>query len=693
MSYLGILRIVMEQSTINLLSRYMPILKRYQSQFSSLNTLLGKTTLTGKISSLDIAENLFDYMEKTQEKFENLQEKLINTIMNQSFLNRYEEAQTSMQIANDVLRDYFQKSLEDVSVFVRSRRVFEISSRIVPNEFETATELISCMENFMSSASGYKDILLYSNDGRLIQSLKYNATPKTSCVDVINTDSIESYECFYKRVDFYEQDGSNEFYFVAPIRIAREQSPVVIIVFVLDLEARFKELSEQFPYHFAHSRLVVIDSKNSILLSDSAKSFSVGNTINFIVNKDYSFAEYKSKVYMVASKNIDSKIDFVSNWSVCRIVPLQSVFDIKKEEKDEIESYLLDLETSLLITEELDEVIVDSENINEELGDVVINGEIIASKRHSYALNPILNNIRILSEEMNGLCLELATSIQKSNYETLFNIVRYYSKYSIVSVNELLAESLLSTIWITNAIEFRNSLVEKHETNEIQANTINELESLLARLKDSYSLYHDVLLFDKNGEVIGNSNNDSSHVGEKIALDSLRHYSGSFVVSNFESTSLYGNKNTIIIYCMIQDKQALLGGVAYVFNSELLQDMLCSIFHKESQIFSSKSEVFSVVFDNTKTIIASTNSDFSFETYGLEDIDLKNFKNFRKFIQVGNKHYLICGETSDENEVYTEHTKKKLFSLVFVAVKEDKVDIMEVENRENIVGLVDVQNN
>ena len=88
----------MEQSTLNLLSTYMPMAQRYKSQFSSLNTLLSKTTLTGKISSLDIAANLFDYMEQTQEKFENLQEKLINTIMEQSFLNLYEEAQTSSRI-------------------------------------------------------------------------------------------------------------------------------------------------------------------------------------------------------------------------------------------------------------------------------------------------------------------------------------------------------------------------------------------------------------------------------------------------------------------------------------------------------------------------------------------------------------------------------------------------------------------
>ncbi len=52
----------MEQSTIGILSTYMPMAERYKSQFISLNTLLSKTTLTGKIISLDIAENLLDYM-------------------------------------------------------------------------------------------------------------------------------------------------------------------------------------------------------------------------------------------------------------------------------------------------------------------------------------------------------------------------------------------------------------------------------------------------------------------------------------------------------------------------------------------------------------------------------------------------------------------------------------------------------
>lgn len=104
----------MEQSVVNILSNYVPMVQRYQSQFSSLNTLLRKTTLTGKISSLDIAENLFDYMEKTQEKFENLQNELMHTIMQQNFYNAQEEARISTKVIGDMLGQFIRGCHESV---------------------------------------------------------------------------------------------------------------------------------------------------------------------------------------------------------------------------------------------------------------------------------------------------------------------------------------------------------------------------------------------------------------------------------------------------------------------------------------------------------------------------------------------------------------------------------------------------
>ena len=161
----------MEQSVINLLSNYVPMVQRYKSQFSSFNTLLGKTTLTGKISSLDIAENLFGYMEKTQEKFENLQVELINTIMEQNFLDAYGEAETSARVVADMLSIHIQSRHESILTFSKNREFIDLAIEYanVANDKEKSNavfgEIVQKMRAFESNyGQAYKDILLFKND-------------------------------------------------------------------------------------------------------------------------------------------------------------------------------------------------------------------------------------------------------------------------------------------------------------------------------------------------------------------------------------------------------------------------------------------------------------------------------------------------------------------------------------------------
>ena len=161
----------MEQSTLNLLGSYMPMAQRYKSQFSSLNTLLSKTTLTGKISSLDIAENLFDYMEQTQEKFEELQEKLIKTIMEQNFLNVYEEAQTSSKVLSELLNAYLQSRYEEILALLRS----DVLENCMDNQEEKTKEaqqaIFDYLKEFAKNSGAYKDVLLFDDKGNTLEAL------------------------------------------------------------------------------------------------------------------------------------------------------------------------------------------------------------------------------------------------------------------------------------------------------------------------------------------------------------------------------------------------------------------------------------------------------------------------------------------------------------------------------------------
>ncbi|MCH5322822.1 MAG: cache domain-containing protein [Helicobacter sp.] len=680
----------MEQSTINLLSNYMPMVQRYKSQFLSFNTLLGKTTLTGKISSLDIAENLFEYMESTQEKFGELQEKLINTIMEQSFLNRYEEAYTSISIISDLVGKFVQKRCDNIAMFAKSD--FTLKQCLAYNENKATNpeltqqaleNLKNYLDKFRNAYGYYKDIIVYEPDGTLMQSLNNEAVLATKIQPILEAASIDNFADFYQKIDFYgEEKEEIEFFFVVPIRIPKDPQIKAVMVFIIELEQEISKINTLFPYRLPQSNLIIVDSKQRILFSDDLKHFAKGQILSPIVHQDHSFLEIRSRICMLAQKTIGNAYGYngiARDWLVYRCVPLHIAFDVKKQTENKIDPILL--EDSLLITEELDSVIAEAENINEDLGDVVINGEIIASKSHSYALNPILNNIRNLSDEMNALCFQSTEELQKGIYDALFNVISYYPKCSITMVDSFFEESFKDVKWIRNCAEFSLFANEIQKEGIVSEATLESVKALLKRLGSIHSIYHNIILFDKEGKVVLDSASNTAIYGKKVAVfDKIQRLKNNLLVSNYEHTLLFDDKPAYVFYTALFSDERVSGGLAFIFNLSITKEILMQTLPKDSAILSDTSEIISVICDNAGNIYASTQEDFSFEKFNIsegEPIDFKNFKPFKKIIKIENKYYLVCCDIASSHKgTITDYTKNPLFCLVFVAVKEDNPDDM-----------------
>ncbi|WDL70669.1 cache domain-containing protein [Helicobacter winghamensis] len=674
----------MEQSVISILNNYVPMVQRYQSQFSSLNTLLSKTTLTGKISSLDIAENLFDYMEKTQEKFENLQDELIHTIMKQNFHNAYEEALTSAKLVGGMIGSFVKGCHESVLELSKNRILHNLSV-----DFANATEkekskeslekILNILQKFCkNSEQSYKDIFLYSSDGTLLERIKYaedqENNPKTKLQNVLETGSIESYAEYCQKVDFYytaEESDKPELFFVVPLRANRESATNITLVLVVNIQEKAKGILEQFPYRLPQGNLVVINERERVVFSDNVRIFPIGQILSLSKHGEYSFLENRSKTCMVAINAINGLEHLesaIKMCSVCRIVPLYAAFDAKRQVSREINDSLL--ENSLLVTEELDRVIAEGENINEELGDVVINGEIIASKSHSYALNPILNNIRILSEEMNTLCIQSTGELQKGIYNALFNIVEYYSKYLVFSLDRLFAKAIRDVEQVSENADLVTYLSAQENATDI------EIKAHLVSLEQDFTYFHNIILFDKDGTILLNGLDDNTLNKKKVNFCGATGSDG-VVVSNFESTSLYEDKPTILMYRYLKDStHRFVGGILFVLDFAKIQEFLNGVLPKESEIISEESEIFSVVFDDNKNVLATTKSDLNFDEFLHNDvIDFKNLKKINQIVKIGQKHYLVCSDFSNaQQSIFTEYTRRTLHSVIFVAVKEDRVD-------------------
>lgn len=673
----------MEQSVVNILSNYVPMVQRYQSQFSSLNTLLRKTTLTGKISSLDIAENLFDYMEKTQEKFENLQNELMHTIMQQNFYNAQEEARISTKVIGDMLGQFIRGCHESVLGLSKNRLLHDLVVRYVneidkEKSIEYFEEIVKFFKNFGDdSENSFKDILFFANDGTLLRRLNFSSQQeihsKTKLSSILDCTKVESYAEYCQKVDFYcvredVLDEKMELFLMLPLRTHKEAEASVAVVFMVAMEEELNKIMAQFPYRLPQGNLLVVNDKQNIVFSDNTRAFPIGQFLAFNRRQEYTFLDTRSKTYLVAESQVSGLEHLESailQYTVCRIVPLHIAFDVKQQTKREIPSHLL--EDSLLVTENLDRVIAEGENINEELGDVVINGEIIASKSHSYALNPILNNIRILSEEMNTLCIQSTEELQKGIYHALFNVAEYYAKYLVLATDRLFAKAIKDVEQIGTNVELAKYF--NHQEGVTEAT----IKTFLSGLVEDFAYFYNVLLVDKEGMILLNALEDAELNQKKINFYATA--GGGAVVSNFEPTILYADKPTFLISLPIKDANYLLGGLVFVLDFAKMQAFLNQVLPSESSIVSKESEIFSVVFDDYKNILSTTKPDFSFDVFlQNETLDFKSLKKMNQIAKIGQKFYLVCSDVCNVQSVFTEYTRKSLYAVIFVAVKEDSLD-------------------
>jgi hypothetical protein len=140
------------------------------------------------------------------------------------------------------------------------------------------------------------------------------------------------------------------------------------------------------------------------------------------------------------------------------------------------------------------------------------------------------------------------------------------------------------TSYFKEALDDYNSLVEKKD----------EITNILSYINGLYTVYTNILIFDKNGKVIAVSNKNSEYLVGKILTQEwvekclMLRDTSKYNVSKFEKTTLYDNQSTYI-YCSairsLKDEKIVTGGIALVFDSAAYNGVFEQCFQKYLNTF------------------------------------------------------------------------------------------------------------
>jgi hypothetical protein len=535
---------------------HMPNINDYKQRLSSLSKELQKTVLTGKISSLEVAETLFEFMEKTQIEFSHIQEDLIKNLIEENIKKLTGQVASRAQVVVDVLvRNLFERTA-DVGFLATDD---DIIAFLKGSTHSTASKefMKTRLREYVTKYSVYEDIILLNPKGEVVINLDENNTV-TYSNDSIIEDTLSGNAEFCEALRHSDLQAKKEKSLLYTAKISSETETLGALCLCFKIDDEMAMIFERLAFLGMHFAL--LDSNGTILSTNKKTA-----TLSIHVNKYLDGTLYTADAVSCIAKSKGYQGYMGQDWFGYASAYYKASF---KNTAVTFPITIQELEETEVISKKLKEIKVRSEDIVDDLSDVVVNGEIIASKRRSYSLNPVLDNIRKVSESINENIKQSIQNIYVTVSQSHINALNFKAALCLDIMDRNLYERANDCRWWALTTSFRTMLAD-HNSMDTE-----KMTSILRYINSLYTVYTNLFIYDTTGAIIAVSDDtQSSIIGSQVsgkayskALSSAD--SQAYFVTNFASTPLYGDQRTYVYNASITNfDHKTVGGIGIVFDS------------------------------------------------------------------------------------------------------------------------------
>lgn len=602
-----------------------PAIKTITQAFEYQNSMLNKIVLTGKINALEIAENLFDFTEKTADTFAILQKKLIENLLEENKKSIEIKAKLKVESILTILVKNLYETAKNIELLSQNEYIIDFLKADISKK-----EIKTLLDEFKNKYSIFDDLLIISPNKQIKISMSSKNKAFRTRDDIIDeVFKSNTYIQAYKKTDMFIFKKRALFF---AKRVVDENGHILgAVVLSFDLDSEIKNIFEKILE--PNEVFSLVDKFNNVIASSDS-----GIDTKFLksINKD------NTAIILNNRFNFKTRAKDYKNYSI----DWYGILSLKKEEDVNI---LLDSENNNNIkqlielnvkNEELKKLTDEAYSILEDLSDVIINGELIAAKSKQYILIPILDNLREVSFRVVKLIEVSISSLQKVINDSFINDIKSISKFTMFSVMKSMYEMINDVRWWSFDKVFIDELSSK-EPN------IERMKYELVKIDNIYLNYSNMFIYDRNGKVVvASKSGDGLEIEDKAVLSKSDDYH----ISEYKPSKFYGNKPTFICYNPIKKDDKVIGGLGVVFEIKEFDDMLNTLFNING---------FTLIVNTKREVISSSTSKDIIEK--LSDIELKD--GVIKDIEIDDVTYKIAVSHFDN---YRECQNKDLFTIAAI---------------------------
>ena len=592
-------------------------------------------------------------MSEIKNNFSSLSGELINHLAIELLNKNIGEMNFKAQVAVDiVIRNLFERTADigflatddDIRNFLKNHNV-----KYTANYSEDLKILKSRFVEYINKYSVYFNIVLMNTHGEILANLDDGlniSKSQDSVVKEVLTTSKEYVETF-KYHDFLP---SHENSLVYSYKVTENNDPNSEIIGILSLCFKFQDEMDGIFKNLVNSSkkeaITLLDKNGYVIATSDRYHIPLGSKLEIILNDRFKVVTFGGRDYLAKSRKTNGYQEFFGlGWYGHIMVPIDSAFEEVDNNSFEIDENLLlyILQNGKQFSDALKNIPIQANSIQKNLNRAIWNGNIKqgnSNNQNKQFSRALMQEIRQTGENTKSI---IGSSIANLTKTIILGDSVFYADLIVDIMDRNLYERANDCRWWALTSEFRKIL----ERDALSENDTKRMSDILHYINELYTVYTNIIIYDRYGVIRAVSNQEESHlirkrVGDRWVSETLGlSDSSKYCVSDFTHSDLYDSQHTYIYNAAVRslDEQRVLGGIGIVFDSQIqFRNMIEEALPKNSD-GSTKEGVFATIATKDMMVISSNYDKHKVGSY--LDIDSSYFS-------------LNPGESTSEIIVYEE---------------------------------------
>ena len=633
------------------LAKNLYALNELTDDLNSLQSVWNNLSLLGELTHIG-AE-----ISKTRQDFQTLANELSNCLIEQSLNKVVEQLSAKAQSTIDTLvRNLFERTA-DIGFLATDEQLKNTCLQASAGALDAQLfqDTLLRLKHYQTKYSVYSNVVLLGPAGEFLMDLQGNTQTQSNFDWVpVGVESKQNYFEAYRAINPHE---SNQKSLVYAWKLERAHRTIGYVCLWFNLEEEKIALLKrnENPVFSSLQNWIefgVMDEDNTIIFSTDNTHLGAGTQLPSQTHSQWQLAKIGPIAYLCCMQSTHGYQGYKGpGWSGFALIPLAHAFEDTDDTETDAPAFpTIEWDhTNKRLDSRIIHIKEKALHIQKQLNQSVWNGNI-----HQRQIK------QNLSESFSKTLLwEISKTGEQTRLlfnKSVQNVIDTYTQRQIKKQenNAQLAIEIMDRNLYERANDCRWWALNKVYANCLQnidnLTLLEETKKALHHTNGLYTVYTDILLFDNLGVVIANSGAtdrkgfqlQAAWVANCLALRDESQY----VVSRFETTSLYENRPTYIYAAAIHDDpqqpKTALGGIAVVFDSEPQFEAILN-----EVLGTSNSPSLAYVIDLEGHVVSSNTNRFIAEgkfTFPIDFPDQHAFKkgaSFSKGVEIDDTIYCV----------------------------------------------------